>query len=279
MQQSGYCLLRSRFWGRHVTLLFLNGFFHSNTIVEEECCVTTDPENGWLHIQCRRALQHFFFLHSSFEQHPSTNMQEAVHSTDFQRSQLRSQYKTGKDNDGLHTYQVLRKLSSFLLLTNIQQAITKRRKSRKITPCKKCDGVVNFALPWNILEFLLRKAKLHHDGAVTFTGSVTSWKIEYYGKVTFPSSRGCCCVISFEQQKNDGAFLAKFKKCYESRSQYEGGNCCCILSQKCKFTFDLLISQSLSMFWRCSRAATIAVGIWLETIADLFARFWDFRGS
>jgi len=30
------------------------------------------------------------------------------------------------------------------------------------------------------------------------------------------------------------------------------------------------------MFWRCSRAATIAVGIWLETIADLFARFWDF---
>lgn len=82
-----------------------------------------------------------------------------------------------------------------------------------------------------------------------------------YGKVTFASSRGCCCVISFEQQKNDGAFLAKFKKCYESRSQYEGGNCCCILSQKCKFTFYLLISQSLSMFWRCSRAATIAVGI------------------
>ena len=160
MQQSGYCLLRSRFWGRHVTLLFLNGFFHSNTIVEEECCVTTDPENGWLHIQCRRALQHFFFLHSSFEQHPSTNMQEAVHSTDFQRSQLRSQYKTGKDNDGLHTYQVLRKLSSFLLLTNIQQAITKQRKSRKITPCKKCDGVVNFALPWNILEFLLRKSEV-----------------------------------------------------------------------------------------------------------------------
>ena len=84
---------------------------------------------------------------------------------------------------------------------------------------------------------------------------------EYYGKVTFASSRGCCCVISFEQQKNDGAFLAKFKKSYESRSQCEGGNCCCILSQKCKFTFYLLISQSLRMFWRCSRAATIAVGI------------------
>ena len=111
---------------------------------------------------------------------------------------------------------------------------------------------------WN---FHFAKTKLHHDGAVTFTVAVTSWKIEYYGKVTFASSRGCCCVISFEQQKNDGAFLAKFKKCYESRSQYEGGKCCCILSQKCKFTFYLLISQSLSMFWRCSRAATIAVGI------------------
>ena len=217
----------------------------------------------------------FFFFHNNFKQHPSTNIQEAVHSTDFQRSQPVSQYKTGNDNDGLHTYVVLRKISSFLLLTKIQQSITKQRKSRKITPCKKCDGVVNFALP----GIYFAKAKLHHDGAVTFTGSVTSWKIEYYGKVTFASSRGCCCVISFEQQKNDGAFLAKFKKCYESRSQYEGGNCCCILSQKCKFTFHLLISQSLSMFWRCSRAATIAVGIWLETIADLFARFWDFRGS
>ena len=94
------------------------------------------------------------------------------------------------------------------------------------------------------------------------TVAVTSWKIEYYGKVTFASSRGCCCVIIFEQQKNDDAFLAKFKKCYESRSQFEGGKCCCILSQKCKLTFYLLISQSLSMFWRCSRAATIAVGIW-----------------
>ena len=159
MQQSGYCLLRSRFWGRHATLLFLNGFFYSNHIVEEECCVTTDSENGCLDIQFRRPLQRFFF-HNNFKQHPGTNIQEAVHSTDFQHTQLRSQYKTGKDNDGLHTYQVLRKLSSFLLLTKIQQAITKQRKSRKITPCKKCDGVVNFALPWNILEFLLRKSEV-----------------------------------------------------------------------------------------------------------------------
>ena len=137
MQQSGYCLLRSRFWGRHATLLFLiNGVFYSNHIVEEECCVTTDSENGCLDIQFRRPLQRFFF-HNNFKQHPGTNIQEAVHSTDFQHTQLRSQYKTGKDNDGLHTYQVLRKLSSFLLLTKIQQAITKQRKSRKITPLQK----------------------------------------------------------------------------------------------------------------------------------------------
>lgn len=71
--------------------------------------MTTDPENGCLHIQSRRALQHFFFFHNSFEQHPGTNIQEAVHSTDFQHTQLGSQYKTGKDNDGLHTYEVLRK--------------------------------------------------------------------------------------------------------------------------------------------------------------------------
>ena len=118
--------------------------------------MTTDPENGCLHIQFRRPLQRFFF-HNNFKQHPGTNIQEAVHSTDFQHTQLRSQYKTGKDNDGLHTCEVLQKISSFLLLTKIQQSITKQRKSRKITPCKKCDGVVNFALPWNILEFLLRK--------------------------------------------------------------------------------------------------------------------------
>ena len=223
----------------------------------------------------------FFFFHDNFKQHPGTNIQEAVHSTDFQHTQPRSQYKTGKDNDGLHTYEVLQKILSFLLLTKSQQSITKQRKSRKIARCKKCNCVVNFALPRNILEFLhsQKRSKLHHDGAVTFTVALTSWKIEYYGKVTFASSRGGGCVISFEQRKNDGAFLAKFKKSYESRSQCEVGNCCCILSQKCKLTFYLLISQSLSMFWRCSRAATIAVGIWLETIADLFARFWDFRGS
>ena len=121
--------------------------------------MTTDPENGCLHIQSRRALQHFFFFHNSFEQHPSSNIQEAVHSTDFQHTQLGSQYKTGKDNDGLHTYEVLRKISSFLLLTKSQQSITKQRKSRKIVRCRKCDCVVNFALPGNILEFLLRKKR------------------------------------------------------------------------------------------------------------------------
>ena len=97
--------------------------------------MTTDPENGCLHIRSRMALQHFFFFHNSFEQHPSTNIQEAVHSTDFQRSQPGSQYKTGNDNDGLHTYEVLRKISSFLLLTKIEQSITKQRKSRKIVRC------------------------------------------------------------------------------------------------------------------------------------------------
>ena len=277
MQQSGYCLLRSRFWGRHAPLPKRLLSFKSHCwrgVLRDD-----RPWKRLLAHPIPQGLAALFFFHNSFEQHPSTNIQEAVHSTDFQHTQLGSQYKTGNDNDGLHTYQVLRKISSFLLLTKIQQSITKQRKSRKIAACKKCDGVVNFALPGTYWNFYLAKTKLHHNGAVTCTVAVTSWKIEYYGKVTFASSWGCCCVISFEQHKNDGAFLAKFKKCYESRSQYEGGNCCCILSQKCKFTFDLLISQSLSMFWRCSRAATIAVGIWLETIADLFARFWDFRGS
>ena len=154
------------------------------------------------------------------------------------------------------------KYHRFCFLQKFNNQSRNNESHEKITPCKKCDGVVNFALPWNILEFLLRKSEV----ASWWRGYLYSCCYvmkEYYGKVTFASSRDCCCVISFEQQKNDGAFLAKFKKCYESRSQYEGGNCCCILSQKCKFTFYLLISQSLSMFWRCSRAATIAVGIWL----------------
>ena len=167
----------------------------------------------------------------------------------------------------------------FCFLQKFNKRSRNSESHEKLPPAKSVMAWLILHFPGTYWNFYFAKAKLHHDGAVTFTGSVTSWKIKYYGKVTFASSRGCCCVISFEQQKNDGAFLAKFKKCYESRSQYEGGNCCCILSQKCKFTFDLLISQSLSMFWRCSRAATIAVGIWLETIADLFARFWDFRGS
>ena len=128
-------------------------------IVEEECCVTT-----LIMAACTSnpagPCSAFFFFHNNFKQHPSTNIQEAVHSTDFQRSQPGSQYKTENNNDGLHTYEVLRKISSFLLLTKIQQSITKQRKSRKFTPCKKCDGVVNFALPWNILEFLLRKSEV-----------------------------------------------------------------------------------------------------------------------
>ena len=164
----------------------------------------------------------------------------------------------------------------FCFLQKFNKRSRNSESHEKLPPAKSVMAWLILHFPGTYWNFYFAKAKLHHDGAVTFTGSVTSWKIKYYGKVTFASSRGCCCVISFEQQKNDGAFLAKFKKCYESRSQYEGGNCCCILSQKCKFTFDLLISQSLSMFWRCSRAATIAVGIWLETIADLFARFLNF---
>lgn len=148
----------------------------------------------------------------------------------------------------------------FCFLQKFNNRSRNNESHEKLPPAKSVMAWLILHFPGTYWNFYFAKAKLHHDGAVTFTGSVTSWKIEYYGKVTFASSRGCCCVISFEQQKNDGAFLAKFKKCYESRSQYEGGNCCCILSQKCKFTFDLLISQSLSMFWRCSRAATIAVG-------------------
>ena len=155
------------------------------------------------------------------------------------------------------------KYHRFCFLQKFNNRSRNNESHEKLPPAKSVMAWLILHFPGTYWYFYFAKAKLHHDGAVTFTVAVTSWKIEYYGKVTFASSRNCCCAISFEQQKNDGAFLAKFKKCYESRSQYEGGNCCCILSQKCKFTFYLLISQSLSMFWRCSRAATIAVGIWL----------------
>lgn len=154
MQQSGYCLVCSRFYGRHATLLFPNGSHCWRGVLRD------DPKNGCLHTQSRRPSQRFFFFHNNFKQHPSTHIQEAVHSTDFQHTQPRSQYKTGNDNDGLHTYEVLQKILSFLLLTKSQQSITKQRKSRKIARCKKCDCVVNFALPWNILEFLLRKSEV-----------------------------------------------------------------------------------------------------------------------
>ena len=92
----------------------------------------------------------------------------------------------------------------------------------------------------------------NYDGAVTSAACNYVIK-EYYGKDTFVSPPGCC-VISFGQQENDGAFLAEFKKSDEDRNEYESGNCCCILSQECKFTFQFF--PSLSMFWCCSRGTT-----------------------
>ena len=131
-----------------------------------------------------------------------------------------------------------------MLLTKSQQSITKQRKSRKIAPCKNSDGVVvnlGLSLRVNTMD--------NYDGAVTSAACNYVIK-EYYGKETFVSPPGCC-VISFGELENDGAFLAEFKKSDEGRSEYESGNCCCILSQECKFTFHFF--PSLSMFWCCSR--------------------------
>ena len=52
------------------------------------------------------------------------------------------------------------KYHRFCFLQKFNNQSRNNESHEKITPCKKCDGVVNFALPWNILEFLLRKSEV-----------------------------------------------------------------------------------------------------------------------
>ena len=90
------------------------------------------------------------------------------------------------------------KYHRFCFLQKFNNRSRNNESHENLPPAKSVMAWLILHFPGTYWNFYFAKAKLHHDGAVTSTGSVTSWKIEYYGKVTFASSRGCCCVISFE---------------------------------------------------------------------------------
>ena len=122
-------------------------------IVEEECCVTTlktaactpNPADP------RSAFFSFIIILNSILVHIFKRLFTVQISNTPNREANMKQEMIMMAFTPMKCY---RKYYRFCFLQKVNN------RSRKIARCKKCDCVVNFALPWSILEFLLRKSEV-----------------------------------------------------------------------------------------------------------------------
>ena len=136
--------------------------------------MTTDPENGCLHIQSRRALQHFFFfiivLNSILVQIFKRLFTVQISNTpnweaNIKQEMIMMAFTPIKCYGKYHRFCSLQKFNNR----------SRNNESHEKLPLAKSVMVwLILHFPGTYWNFYFAKTKLHHNGAVTCTVAVTS---------------------------------------------------------------------------------------------------------